>query len=97
MKIQGIVWLEEVIHKIQAKHRIDTWEVKEVFENENRPWITFAEKGHQEGEDLYLALGQSEEGRYLAIYFLYKQSKKALIITARDMTHRERRRYDKKG
>ncbi|MBI4640294.1 MAG: BrnT family toxin [Candidatus Tectomicrobia bacterium] len=94
MKIHAITWLEEIVHKIQIKHNVDTWEVKEVFGN--RPRITFVEKGHQPSEDLYLALGQSDEGRYLAVLFLYKMSQKALIITARDMTHRERRSYGRK-
>ena len=94
MKIHAITWLEEIVNKIRVKHNVDTWEVKEVFGNS--PRITFVAKGHQPDEDLYLALGQSDEGRYLAVLFLYKISKKALIITARNMTHKERRRYDRK-
>jgi uncharacterized DUF497 family protein len=33
---------------------------------------------------------------YIAVYFIYKKNKKALIITARDMTEKERKRYAKK-
>jgi len=41
-------------------------------------------------------LGKTEEGRYLSIFFIKKLGNKALIITARDMNQRERRRYEKK-
>ena len=52
-------------------------------------------KGNVKGEDLYSALGQTEAGRYLVIFFLNKGRGKALIISARDMDAKERRRYDK--
>lgn len=48
------------------------------------------------GEHLYLALGITDSGRYLSVYFVYKKNKKALIVTARNMTVKERRRYAKK-
>ncbi len=52
--------------------------------------------GKVEGEDLYNALGKTEEGRYLSIFFIKKLGNKVLIITARDMNQRERKRYEKK-
>jgi uncharacterized DUF497 family protein len=54
------------------------------------------ESGKIEGEDLYNALGRSKAGRYLSVFFIKKLGNKALIITARDMNQRERRRYEKK-
>jgi hypothetical protein len=39
----------------------------------------------------YFALGQTAVGRYLFIVFIRKRSNKALVLTARDMTHREKR------
>ncbi|WP_293153294.1 MULTISPECIES: hypothetical protein [unclassified Microcoleus] len=43
------------------------------------------EKGDREGEDVYLALGQTDAGRYLAVLFIYKPSDRSLILSARDM------------
>jgi uncharacterized DUF497 family protein len=54
------------------------------------------ETGKVEGEHLYNALGQTKQGRYLSIFFIKKLNSKALIITARDMTRKERQRYEKK-
>jgi len=62
----------------------------------NAPKIRRIEKGKIKGEDLYVALGRTGAGRYLVVFFIMKTSKEALILTARDMTEKERRGYDKK-
>jgi len=52
-----------------------------------------------EGEDLYAAMSRTAAGRYLTIitiYFVYKTTKEALIISAREMTKKEKRSYAKK-
>jgi len=54
------------------------------------------ETGRVEGEYLYNALGTTESGRYLSVFFIRKLNNKALIITARDMNKNERKRYEKK-
>ena len=54
------------------------------------------EKGRIEGEHLYIALGRTNAGRFLAVFFIKKLNNKALIITARDMKKQERKRYEKK-
>lgn len=94
MKIEGIMWLRDVVDKIASKHHVETYEVEEVFSR--RPKFRFVEKGEREGEDVYLALGQSGAGRYLAVLFIYKKTAEALVLSARDMTRKERRRYGKK-
>jgi len=94
MRINGIIWLRDVIDKLVFKHRVDQEEVEEVFEN--RPRFRFLEKGERRGEDVYVALGQSNAGRYLAVMFIYKKSKDALILSARSMAPKERRLYGKK-
>ncbi|UBF26942.1 hypothetical protein K9N68_02845 [Kovacikia minuta CCNUW1] len=48
------------------------------------------EKGDRKGEAVYLALGQTDAGRYLAVLFIYKPSAQALILSARDMADKER-------
>ncbi len=94
MRINGIIWLRDVIDKLAFKHRVEQEEVEEVFDN--RPKFRFLEKGERAGEDVYVALGQSNAGRYLAVMFIYKKSKDALILSARTMALKERRLYGKK-
>ena len=49
-----------------------------------------------QGEDLYRALGHSDSGRYLTVFFIYKKTREALVISARDMTQKEKRQYEKR-
>ena len=94
MEIESVIWLSSVVDKLAGKHQVDTLEVEEVLSN--RPNFRFVEKGTRKGEDVYLALGQTEAGRYLAVLFIYKKAKEALILSARDMAPRERKQYAKK-
>lgn len=94
MRIEGIIWLRNVVDKIVSKHRVETFEVEQVLSS--RPKFRFVEKGEQAGEDVYLALGQTDAGRYLAVLFIHKKTKDALILSARDMARKERRRYGRK-
>lgn len=94
MRIEGIIWLRDVVDKLASKHHVETYEVEEVFNH--RPRFRFVEKGKREGEDIYLALGRTDAGRYLAVLFIYKKSGEALVLSARDMARRERRWYEKK-
>ena len=94
MNIEGIAWLQTVVDKLAVKHRVSTDEVEQVLSN--RPKIRFVEKGARKGEDLYLALGRTDAGRYLSVLFLYKKPKEALILSARDMASKERKQYGKK-
>jgi uncharacterized DUF497 family protein len=94
MKINGIIWLESVMDKLHWKHHVTTDEVEEVFNLS--PRYRFLEKGDVEGEHLYSAMGRTEAGRYLTVYFLHKATGEALVISARDMKKKERRLYGKK-
>jgi uncharacterized DUF497 family protein len=94
VQITEIIWLEEVEDKIIRKHRVWPEEAEDVLVG--HPHVRFMERGHRPGEDLYAAFGQTTEGRYLAVFFLQKQADTALVVTARDMTDKETRRYGKK-
>jgi len=91
MKVAGIIWLRGVIDKLASKHNVSTDEVEEVFERV--PRYRFIEIGDVEGEDLYAALGQSDAGRYLIVYFVHKATGEALIVSAREMTRKEKKSY----
>lgn len=62
----------------------------------NISMFRFLEKGKIKGEHLYLALGQTDSGRYLSVFFILKKDKRALRVSARDMSEQERRRYAKR-
>ncbi len=94
MLIEGLIWLDEIIEKLIWKHHVQQSEVGEILSN--NPHFRFVEKGHHQGEDVYAALGQTLGGRYLIVFFVYKKDKHILILSARDMTPAERRRYEQK-
>lgn len=91
MRIFGFLWLDVFIEKLATKHGVEPAEVEEVFDN--RPFVTRIGRGKVQGEDLYRALGQTDDGRYLAIFYVLKQEGRALVISARDMEAAERREY----
>lgn len=94
MKISGIIWLPEIVEKIARKHRVEQTEVREVLSSSSH--FRFVEKGYRRGENVYSAMGQTSAGRYLIIFFVRKKSRLALILSAREMTGSERKRYEKK-
>jgi uncharacterized protein len=92
--IDEFFWLPDIVDKLATKHQVTPEEVEEIFFS--RPRFRFHEKGRVRGEDMYTALGQTEAGRYLVVFFIVKPSHLALIISARDMTQAERKRYGRK-
>jgi len=94
VKITGLIWFSSIIEKLELKHNVKQAEVKEVLTS--HPQFRFIEKGHRSNENVYAALGQTNIGRYLIIFFVYKKDRRALILSARDMTRAERRKYEQK-
>ncbi len=93
MYIDDFIWLPDVVEKLAVKHHVTQDEAEEVFFN--RPQYRFVESGHRAGEDVYAASGQTDAGRYLIVFFINKPDHLALILSARDMDRRERRRYER--
>ena len=94
MKIAGLMWLDEIVEKLAKKHHVEMFEVEELFDA--GPRLRFIETGDRHGEDVYSALGRTEAGRYLTVFFVRKRDGRALPLSARDMTPAERRRYEQK-
>ena len=94
MYIDDFVWLPDILEKLVIKHHVTQDEAEEVFFN--RPRYRFVESGHATGEDVYSASGQTDEGRYLIVFFIHKPNNTALILSARDMNGAERRHYERK-
>lgn len=94
IRINDIIWLNEIVDKLAWKHGLLPLEVEEVLRGKCR--VFKRESGKVEGEDLYNALGRTKAGRYISVFFILKRGKRALIVTAREMNYREKRQYEKK-
>ena len=93
MRITRIIWYRRFAEKLWEKHRVEVHEAEEALYNRRR--VRRVRRGHVKGEDVYLVLGQTEAGRYLAVFVVYKKSQEAIVISARDMDASERRKYGK--
>jgi uncharacterized DUF497 family protein len=71
-----------------ARHRVTPQEAEEVIDDD--PLILKSEDGK------YLAYGQSYAGRYLLVVFVWKPGQIIRVISARDMTRAEKKRYRKR-
>lgn len=84
---------EEVRYKILHKHAVTLNEVEEVFEN-GRAYMK------RESTDRLLAFGQTDAGRYLFCVITRPEKRKdrrvCRLITAREMTEKEKRAYRKR-
>lgn len=88
MRISEFDWDDRNEEHI-ARHAVDPSEVEEVFRRS--PLIQSGRKG------TYLAWGQSAVGRYLLVVFLRRESGTARVITARDMSDREKKRLRRRS
>jgi len=91
LEISRIIWLEDIVEKLIWKHNVEEQEVIEVLDN--KPLFQFKEKGFQPGEDVYAAFGRTDTRRLLSIFFVYTQDQRAIIVSARDMSQKEKRKY----
>ena len=91
MRVNRIIWYRNFVEKLWDKHHVEVHEAEEALENRRR--VRRVQRGHVRGEDVYLALGQTDAGRYLAVFIVYKKSREAIVISARDMDAGERRAY----
>ena len=89
MKIENITWDEDAANHI-ARHAVSPEEVEEVlFNDSDLPRIMRGK------ENRYLAYGKTSAGRFLLVVLIIA-NRKTRIITARDMTDREKKFYRRK-
>ncbi len=93
MEITRIIWIEDIVEKLRWKHNVEEQEIIELLQN--MPKFERKETGYRSGEDVYVAFGQTNTGRPLSVFFVYTQDKQAIIVSSRDMTPKERRKYDR--
>jgi uncharacterized DUF497 family protein len=89
MKIENITWDEDTANHI-ARHAVSPEEVEEVLFNDSDSSRIMRGK-----ENRYLAYGKTNAGRFLLVVLIIA-NRKTRIITARDMTDREKKFYRRK-
>jgi len=87
---EGFDWDEGNAEKNWIKHRVSPSESEQVFFN--RPLFISADTKHSKEERRYYVLGQTNEDRLLFISFTIR-NRLIRVISARDMSRKERRIY----
>jgi|GEM_PF-678731 len=95
MKITELIWLDNVIGKIESKHHCPpTDAIRSLYQQ--------AKGQKDETEDISVErmfighLGRQKPGVTEQVFFIHKRTNKALILSARDMDEKERKSYARK-
>jgi uncharacterized DUF497 family protein len=92
-RIDGFEWDEGNARKSVDKHNVTQAEAEQVFNNE--PLVVTEDLRHSASEQRNHALGITEDGRLLHVTFTLRQDgTKIRVISARDLSRRERIRYE---
>ncbi|MEO4001801.1 BrnT family toxin [Mesorhizobium sp. CAU 1732] len=92
-RIVGFDWDDGNARKSADKHDVSQIEAEQVFVNE--PLLTVPDVKHSSAERRIHALGRTDDGRLLHITFtLREDGKKLRVISARDMSRKERSYYE---
>jgi len=87
----GFQWDAGNADKNRELHRVSRGECEQVFFN--RPLLGAPDVGHSDRESRYAALGQTNAARRLAVVLTIGGTL-IRVISARDMSRRERRIYE---
>ena len=87
----GFEWDDGNQDKNWQKHRVADAECEQVFFNQ--PLIVLEDVEHSRSEPRFYALGQTDAGRLLFVFTI--RGEHVRVISARDMTRRESRRYQR--
>ena len=90
--IAGFQWDEGNTDENRITHQVENWECEQIFFN--RPLVTSADVEHSGEETRLYALGQADSGRHLFVVFTVRNAL-LRIISARDMSRKERKVYQK--
>lgn len=93
-RFDGFDWDDGNRTKNWAKHQVSTSECEEVFFN--LPLLLADDVQHSQQENRFYVLGQTNAGRRLFISFTIRTNK-IRVISARDMSRKERQAYAKKS
>ena len=89
----GFEWDEHNVTKNWHKHRVRFTECEEIFFDERLKLLPDVK--HSSSEPRHWALGKTKENRHLFVVFTVRAGK-IRVISARDMTKRERTSYGEK-
>jgi uncharacterized DUF497 family protein len=89
--LEGFEWDEANLAKNWEKHHVTPWECEQAFFN--FPLVVAEDSAHSLTEARYYVLGQTDAGRRLFLVFTIR-NRKVRVISARDMSVKERRTYD---
>lgn len=91
-RIVGFDWDGGNPRKSEAQHNVSQAEAEQVFFAE--PLIILADPGHGASEERFYALGHTFNGRRLFVSFTLRGNGTLIrVISARDMSRKERSRY----
>ena len=91
---EGFEWDEGNSNKNWHLHRVSDGECEEIFFN--LPLIVALDQKHKSAEQRFFALGRTDSNRQLFIAFTIRK-KLVRIVSARDMTKSEERKYAEKA
>ncbi len=87
MRIDIIVWDRWNEEHVQ-RHRVKTFEVDDVLQENS-----YKSQFKVSGTDRLFVSGVTSNDRYLAVIIAIKGKNRVYPVTARELTHKERRRY----
>jgi len=90
---EGFDWDQGNISKNREKHNVTPAQCEEIFFN--MPLVVQMAEQHSTSEKRYFALGKTDADRPLFIAFAIR-GKKIRVISARDMSRKERKVYHEK-
>jgi uncharacterized DUF497 family protein len=91
---EGFDWDRENELKNWDLHEVKKTEAEQVFFNHP---LLVQDTYSQNAEQCFLALGTTNTGRFLAIIFTIRKKKLIRVISARDMSRKERRSYEEQN
>ena len=74
-----------------SKHGVSFYEAKTVFDDQL--YVDFYDPDHSDGEQRYIIIGQSQQGRLLMVSYT-ERNDTIRIISSREVTRTEREAYE---
>jgi len=84
-------WDDGNVDKNRVLHNVENWECEQVFFN--APLLISGDARHSTTEERWAAFGHTDEGRLLTVVFT-KRGSLIRVISARDMSRKERKFYE---
>ncbi|MBI5893834.1 MAG: BrnT family toxin [Deltaproteobacteria bacterium] len=91
LNIEGFDWDKGNIAKNWERHKVSHIECEEVFFNS--PFVVKGDETHSSAENRFYILGKTDKGRLLFIVFTVRKNR-IRVISARDMSRKERKTYE---